>query len=60
MEEENVFRAGRSWTDNIFVTEKRSERNLSTHLLLVDLEKAYGTVPLKKRFQTLTKVGLAE
>ena len=45
MEEQSGFRAGRSCTDNLFVLqqilEKRISRNLSTHLIFVDLEKAY-------------------
>ncbi|XP_060517219.1 uncharacterized protein LOC132696423 [Cylas formicarius] len=43
------FRAGRSCTDNVFtlkqVIEKRSARNLETHLTFVDLQKAYDPVP---------------
>lgn len=38
---------------------KRKARNLPPHLLTVDLEKAYDTVPLEKLFQILTKVGLS-
>lgn len=62
IEEQSGFRAGRSCTDNIFVLqqllEKRKDRNLDTHLLFVDLEKAYDTVPIQKLFEVMTKIGL--
>ena len=64
MEEQSGFRAGRSCTDNLFVLqqilEKRISRNLSTHLIFVDLEKAYDTVPLKKLFEILPGAGLSK
>lgn len=64
MEEQSGFRAGRSCTDNVFVLqqilEKRISRNLSTHLVFIDLEKAYDTVPLTKLFEILTKFGLSK
>lgn len=45
IEEQSGFQAGRSCLDNIFVLqqvlEKRLERNMATHLLFVDVEKAY-------------------
>ena len=63
IEEQSGFRAGRSCIDNIFVLqqilEKRKSHNLSTHIIFVDLEKAYDTVPLKRLFETLTKFGLS-
>ena len=53
IEEQSGFRAGRSCLDNTFVLqqiiEKRKSRNLCTHLVFVDLEKAYDG-PLKKTF----------
>ena len=64
MEEQSGFRAGRSCMDNIFtlqqVIEKRKERNLPTHLVYVDLEKAYDTVPIIELFKTMTKIGLSK
>lgn len=57
MEEQSGFRSGRSCLDNIFVlqqlVEKRIERNMTTHLMFVDLEKAYDSVPINKMFEVL-------
>lgn len=62
IEEQSGFRTGRSCMDNVFVLqqimEKRKAHNLTTHLIFIDLEKAYDTVPLKKLFQILKKTGL--
>lgn len=62
IEDQSGFRAGRSCLDNIFVLqqvmERRKERNLPTHIVFIDLEKAYDTVPLNKLFETLTKNGI--
>lgn len=64
IEEQSGFRAGRSCLDNIFVLqqimEKRMARNLATHLVFIDLEKAYDNVPLKKLFEVLEDVGLSK
>lgn len=64
IEEQNGFRAGRSCMDNVFVLqqiiEKRKARSLPTHLVFVDLEKAYDSVPIKKLFESMTKVGISE
>ena len=47
-EEQNGFRAGRSCIDGIFslrqLIDKRLARNLETHLVFIDLEKAYDSV----------------
>jgi hypothetical protein len=57
MEEQSGFRARRSCTDNIFslknLTEERTARNLDKHLVFVDLQKAYDSVPIKKLFEVL-------
>jgi len=49
-EEQSGFRTGQSCTDNIFcmkqVIEKRNATNRETHLLFVDLTKAYDSVPI--------------
>ena len=49
-EEQSGFRTGRSCTDNIFcmkqVIEKRNATNQETHLLFVDLTKAYDSIPI--------------
>lgn len=64
MEEQSGFRAGRSCMDNIFVLrqviEKRSARNWDTHLLFIDLEKAYDNVPLNKLMDTLDAAGIGK
>ncbi|XP_030754536.1 uncharacterized protein LOC115881259 [Sitophilus oryzae] len=64
IEEQGGFRAGRSCTDNIFVLqqiiEKRRARNLDTHLVFIDLEKAYDTVPLKKLFENLVEANVSK
>jgi Reverse transcriptase (RNA-dependent DNA polymerase) len=63
IEEQSGFRAGRSCTDNVFtlsqITERRTARNLNTHLIFVDLEKAYDTVPLNKLFEVLDESDLS-
>lgn len=62
IEEQSGFRAGRSCMDNIYtlqqIIEKRVARNLSTHLVFIDLEKAYDTVPLKFLFNILTRTDI--
>ena len=56
-EEQAGFRAGRSTIDHIFCSrqliEKRMAVNQPLHLLLVDLEKAYDSVPLKKLVESI-------
>jgi hypothetical protein len=56
-EEQAGFRAGRSTIDHIFCSrqliEKRIAVNQPLHLLLVDLEKAYDSVPLKSLWKAL-------
>ncbi|XP_060525271.1 uncharacterized protein LOC132701406 [Cylas formicarius] len=56
-EEQCGFRAGRSCTDNVFtlkqIIEKRSARNLETHLTFVDLQKPCDTVQVTKLFRVL-------
>jgi hypothetical protein len=50
-EERAGFRAGRSTIDHVFCLKELIEKKLSVdqplHLLFVDLEKAYDSVPLK-------------
>ena len=56
-EEQAGFRAGRSTVDHIFclrqVIEKKMAVNQPLHLLFVDLEKAYESVPLKILWKAL-------
>lgn len=58
-EEQSGFRAGRSCVDNLFcikqVVEKRSARDREVHLVFVDLEKAYDSVPLMKLWEAMEK-----
>lgn len=64
VEEQSGFRTGRSCTDNTFVLrqllEKRMARNLETHLVFIDLRKAYDSVPLSKLWPTLRENGVSE
>jgi hypothetical protein len=50
-EEQAGFRAGRSTIDHIFCLKQLIEKKMAVdkplHLLFVDLEKAYNSVPLK-------------
>lgn len=61
VEELSRFCTGRSCSD-IFtirrITEKQLARNLSTHYIFVDLEKAYNSIPLSKPFGVFKKSGL--
>ena len=61
-EEQNGFRAGRSTIDSMFclsqVIEKRTLRSREVHLLLVDLTKAYDTVPVAKLWEVLEKTSI--
>lgn len=56
-EEQCGFRAGRSCTDNVFclkqVIEKKTALNQEVHIIFVDLQKAYDTVPINKLWQVL-------
>ncbi|XP_072377251.1 uncharacterized protein [Diabrotica undecimpunctata] len=40
------------------LAKKRVERSRETHLVFIDLEKAYDSVPLKKMFEVLKRSGL--
>jgi hypothetical protein len=57
MEEQSGFRAGSSCIDNIFcitqIIEKKKATNWESHLLFIDLTKAYYSVPLNKLWETL-------
>jgi len=56
-EEQVGFRVGRSTVDHIFclrqLMEKKMAVNQPLHLLFVDLEKAYDSVPLKNLWKAL-------
>jgi hypothetical protein len=53
------FRAGRSCVDNLFVlqqlTEKQATVGEETHLALIDLEKAYDSIPRNKLWEVLKR-----
>jgi hypothetical protein len=53
------FTAECSIKDKIFtikqLIEKRKANNVETHLVFIDLEKAYDTVPLQRLFEILEK-----
>ena len=61
-EEQSVFRTGRSCTDNIFcmkqVIEKRNATNQETHLLFVDLTKAYDSMIILKLWEVLGELNI--
>jgi hypothetical protein len=55
-EEQSGFRKGRSCTDNFCmkqVIEKRNATNQETHLLFVDLTKAYDSILILKLWEVL-------
>ena len=56
-EEQSGFRTGRSCRENIFcmkqVIEKRNATNQETHLLFVDLTKAYDSILILKLWEVL-------
>lgn len=56
-EEQSGFTAGRSCVDNIFsikqTIEKLKTRNREIHLIFIDLEKAYDTVPVGNLYRIL-------
>ena len=62
MEKQSGFREGRSCIDNILtlrqVTDKRLAHNLETHLVYVDLQKAYDSVPLLKMWEAMKRQGV--
>jgi hypothetical protein len=59
MEEQSGFPAGRSCIDNIScltqMIGKKGATNRDSHLLFIDLTKAYDSVPLNKLWETLDK-----
>jgi len=56
-EEQSRFPTRRSCTDSIFcmkkVIEKRNATNQESHLLFVDLTKAYDSIPISKLWEVL-------
>ena len=60
-EEQAGFRAGRSTIDHLFcvtqIIEKRLAVGQELHLVFVDLQKAYDSVPLLKLWEALEKSG---
>jgi hypothetical protein len=63
-EEQAGFRAGRSTIDHIFclrqLIEKKMAVNQPLHLLFVDLEKAYDSVPLKDLWKALEHYNISK
>ena len=61
-EEQSGFRAGRSCNDNIFclkqLIEKKNGTNQETHLMFIDLHKAYDTVPVNRLFKVLQETNI--
>ena len=63
-EEQAGFRAGRSTVDHLFtitqVIEKKRAVSQELHLVFVDLQKAYDSVPLVKLWEALEKRGFSK
>ena len=61
-EDQNGFRVERSCIDGIFslrmLVEKRLGRDCPVHLIFVDLQKAYDTVPLVELWNSLKSQGI--
>ncbi|XP_044751717.1 uncharacterized protein LOC123311711 [Coccinella septempunctata] len=59
IEQQAVFRAGRSCIDHIFslmqLNEKKVATNREVHLLFVDLTKAYDSVPIQRLWGVLER-----
>jgi hypothetical protein len=63
-EEQAGFRGGRSTIDHVFSLKQLMEKKMSVdqtlHLLFVDLEKAYDSVPLKKLWKALEHYNISK
>lgn len=63
-EDQCGFRTGRSCTDNVFVMkqiiEKRAAVNLETHILFIDLTKAYDNIPTCKLWEVLQNTNISQ
>ena len=61
-EEQAGFRAGRSTVDHLFtvtqVISKKSNINQELHLVFVDLQKAYDSVPLVRLWEAMEKTNI--
>lgn len=61
-EEQAGFRAGRSTVDHLYsityVIEKKTAVNKEVHLVYVDLQKAYDSVPLSKLWSILHQTNI--
>lgn len=62
LEEQNGFRIGRSYIDNVFtikqIIEKRREFNLETHTAFLDLERGFDRVNIHQLWQILNRRGI--
>ena len=59
IEEQSGFRPGRSCVDNIFslkqIVEKRLSRSQESHIVFIDLKKAYDSVPQQKLWEIMSQ-----
>lgn len=63
VEQLNDFQAGRSCRNSVLslkqVTEKQLAHNLSTHIVFIDLTKAYDSIALSKLWRTMAQQGIS-
>ncbi|KAF2880083.1 hypothetical protein ILUMI_26095 [Ignelater luminosus] len=61
-EQQCGLRTGRSCTDIVFclrqIIEKKLERNRTTHLVFIDLQKAYDNIPIEKLWKALQNTNI--
>lgn len=62
-EDQAGFTTGRSCMDNIFnlrqISEKMYAKGKETHLVFIDLEKAYDSVPIKQLWEEIKGIGVS-
>ncbi|KAF2885733.1 hypothetical protein ILUMI_20437 [Ignelater luminosus] len=61
-EKQNGFRAERSCADNLFclkqLLEKRTAKNLETHMIFIDLKKVYDSIALGRLWLAMSENGV--
>ena len=63
VDEQSGFRAGRSCVDSIYTLkqaiQKRLAYSMETHLVFIDLTKAYDSIPLMKLWKAMRRQGIS-